>query len=290
MIDQPGIYKISAQEYHKDPVSLPSLSRSTIVDLLFKSAAHAKHSHPRLNPNFKESNDRKFDLGTAAHEILLEGGENICVIEAQDWRKKDTQEAREIALKEGKTPLLTKQYQQAVDMVSVAEKAIRECKELGITNLRNDGNSELSFIWKEEDSWCRCRPDWIAKDRKLILDYKTTDASANPANIARLIISMFYPLQAAMYSHGVNIIENTNPKFLFLFQETTEPYFCSFIGLSPELMEMGKQQFQYGLFLWRKCTRLDEWPSYPNRPCYIDAPPWALASWEQTASMLGEGE
>ena len=287
MIDQPGIYKISSQDYHKDPCPLPSLSRSTIVDLLFKSAAHAKHNHPRLNPNFKESNDRKFDLGTAAHEILLEGGENIQVIEAQDWRKKDTQEAREIALKEGKNPLLTKQYQQAVDMVSVAEKAIRECKELGITNLRIDGNSELSFIWKEEDSWCRCRPDWISQDKKIIIDLKFTDTSANPINLARHIISMGYSIQASWYSRGVEAINKISPKFIFVFIETYEPYICSFVGLSPQFLDMAKQQTDYALFVWKECLKKNDWPSYPKRICYLDPPTWALASWEQVATQIG---
>ena len=287
MIDQPGIYKISAQEYHKDPAPVPSLSRSTIVDLLSKSAAHAKHNHPRLNPNFKEDDDRKFYLGTAGHEILLEGGENICVIEANDWRKEKTQVARDVALQEGKTPLLTKQYQQAVDMVSVAEKAIRECKELGITNLRNDGESELSFVWQEDKTWLRVRPDWISKDRKLIVDYKTTDASANPSDWARMVINMGYDLQNALYVRGVDALEKTAPKFVFMVQETEEPYLCSFIGLPPEFLEMGKQKVDYGIFLWRQCMERDEWPGYPSKVCWINPPAWALSSWEARAAEIG---
>ena len=286
MIDHPGIYKISSQEYHKDPCPLPSLSRSTIVDLLFKSAAHAKHNHPRLNPNFKEDDDRKFYLGTAGHEILLEGGENICVIEANDWRKEKTQVARDVALQEGKTPLLTKQYQQAVDMVSVAEKAIRECKELGITNLRNDGESELSFVWQEDKTWLRVRPDWISKDRKLIVDYKTTDASANPSDWARMVINMGYDLQNALYVRGVDALEKTAPKFVFLVQETEEPYLCSFIGLPPEFLEMGKQKVDYGIFLWRQCMDRNEWPGYPDKVCWINPPAWALSSWEARATEI----
>ena len=287
IIDKSGVYKISAQEYHKDPCANPSLSRSVIGDLLFKSPAHAKHNHPRLNPNFKEDNDRKFDLGTAGHEILLEGSENICVIEAENWMKKDTKEAREIALKEGKSPLLTKQYQQAVDMVSAAEKAILTCTELGITNLRNDGESELSYIWQEKETWLRVRPDWIAKDRKLILDYKTTDASANPSDWARMAVNMGYDIQNSLYVRGVNAIEKTAPKFVFVVQETEEPYLCSFIGLPPEFLEMGKQKVDYGIFLWRQCMDRDEWPGYPNKVCWINPPVWALNSWESRAAEIG---
>ena len=288
MINQAGIYKISNEEYHgKGLCPKPALSRSTIHDLLFKSPAHARYNNIDLNPAYKKDNDRSFDLGKAAHEILLEGSENIQVIEAQDWRKKDTQEVREIALKEGKTPLLTKQYQRAVDMVSVAEKAIRDCKELGIANLRNDGESELSFVWQEDKTWFRVRPDWISKDRKLIVDYKSTDASANPSDWARMAVNMGYDIQNALYVRGVNVLEKTAPKFVFLVQETYEPYLCSFIALPPEFLEMGKQKVDYGIFLWRQCMDRDEWPGYPSKVCWINPPTWALSSWEAHAAEIG---
>jgi len=288
LISVPGIYKISHEEYHgKNLCPKPALSRSTIHDLLFKSPAHARYNNIDLNPAYKKDNDRSFDLGKAGHEILLEGGENIQVIEAQDWRKKDTQEAREIALKEGKSPLLTKQYQQAVDMVSVAEKAIRECKELGITNLRSDGDAELSYIWQEGETWLRVRPDWISKDRKLILDYKTTDASANPSDWTRMAVNMGYDIQTALYLRGVDALEKSTPKFVFLVQETDEPYLCSFIGLSPEFLEMGKSKVDYGIFLWRQCMDKDDWPGYPDKVCWINPPAWSLASWEARAAEIG---
>jgi len=289
LISVPGIYKISHEEYHgKNLCPKPALSRSTIHDLLFKSPAHARYNNIDLNPAYKKDNDRSFDLGKAAHEILLEGGENIQVIEAQDWRKKDTQEAREIALKEGKSPLLTKQYQQAVDMVSVAEKAIRECKELGITNLRSDGDAELSYIWQEGETWIRVRPDWISGDRKILIDYKTSDMNINPDVIARHIATMGLQIQAGLYLQGVKAIEKVDAKFIFVFQETSEPYLCSFISLTPQFLELGNQQVDYGKYLFKKCLDSNTWPGFPQRVCYIEPPAWYVASWEEIASRIGE--
>lgn len=290
MITKPGIYKISNEEYHNDPCLDPSLSRSSIGDLLFKSPAHCAFNHPRLNPNFVKENDRKFDLGTAAHAILLEGIESIHVIDAGDYRKKEVKEERENAIKEGKAVLLAEQYYRALKMVAEAGLAIGNCKELGISDLSKDGQAELSYLWKEDNAWIRARPDWISNDKKLILDYKTTEGSANPSEWARVAISNGYDIQAALYSRGVKALDAVEPKFVFVVQEAYDPFLCSFISLPPDFLAMGKQKVEYGIYLWRKYLMLDQWPGYPNKVAWIDPPAWALTSWEQRASELGEGK
>jgi hypothetical protein len=50
---------------------------------------------------------------------------------------------------------------------------------------------------------------------------------------------------------------------------------------------MAKQKVEYGKFLWEKCMALNEWPAYPNRVCYVETPPWALAQWEAKAQEMG---
>jgi len=291
MINTPGIYKISSEEYHADPAPEPSLSRSVIKDLIFRSAAHAWFNHPRLNPNYKpEEGEKKFDIGDAGHSLLLEGIDSVAVIEADDWRTKDAKEQRENARKNGLTPLLRHQYDSALEMVLRAERQIENCKELGITNLREEGKSELSYFWQEDGIWLKIRPDWISKDHKIILDYKTTSTNVNPEDIARFIVSMAYDIQDALYTRGVRAIDGIDPKFIFMFQEIEEPYLCSFIGLPPDFMEMGKSKCDYGIFLWRECLSTNKWPGYPNRVCWVDRPEWAFAAWDRRAQNIGEGQ
>jgi hypothetical protein len=288
MIDKPGVYKLTSEEYHADPTVDPSLSRSVIRDLIYKSPAHAFFKHPYLNTNFKnDDGDGKFDVGTAAHELLLEGTFNVTVVEADDWRTKAAKEARDLAKKEGKTPLLRHQYEDAIKMVESAIQQINGCPELQIESLENQGDSELSYIWQEDGLWLKVRPDWISKDKKLILDYKTTGQSANPSDIARHIVSMGYDIQNALYCRGVKAIEKTDPKFIFIFQETEEPYLCSFVGLPPDFLAMATQKVEYGIFLWGNCLSKNEWPGYPNQVAWVEPPPWALASWERTAAEIG---
>lgn len=287
MIEVPGVYKLTSEEYHKDPTVEPLLSRSVIKDLLFRSPAHAWFNHPRLNPHFKSDDGAgKFDVGLVSHDLLLEGLDRCCIIDAEDWRTKVAKEAREITRLEGKIPLLKYQYEEALVMVKAAEEQIYACKELKVTNLKTDGDSELSYIWEEEGLWLKVRPDWISKDRTLIVDYKSTGASANPSDLARHIISMGYDIQNALYVRGVKAIEKTNPAFIFIFQETDEPYLCSFVGLPPDFLAMANQKVDYGIFLWGNCLSKNEWPGYPNKVAWINTPPWALASWEYKAQEI----
>ncbi len=287
MIDKPGSYRMTNEEYHKDSCVEPSLSRSTIKDFLYECPAKGWFNHPRLNPNFKaDEGESKFDLGTAAHSLLLEGVDNVWVVEETDWRKKTAQEARELAKKEGKTALLKHQYARVFDMLIAAREQISSCKELGIKNLREDGDSELSYFWQEEDVWLKIRPDWISKDRKLILDYKTTDNSVNPDGLERHITNLGYDIQASLYSRGVKAIEGTSPKFIFVFQETSEPYFCSFVGLPPEFMALANSKVEFAIGLWRTCLAMNHWPAYPSRVAWIEPPPWALAAWERKAQEI----
>lgn len=282
-----GIHKITSEKYHKDPCMSPSLSRSIIYDILFHSPAHAWWNHPRLNPGFREKVDEKYDVGSAAHALFLEGFNAVEVIEADDWRKKGTKEQGDKARKIGKIPLLRKQWDKVEEMTLSAISDIKECTELGIDNLSTDGNSELSYIWEEKGVFLRARPDWISKDRKLIIDYKTTGNSANPHDFARQIISCGYDIQAALYTRGVRTLENIEPKFVFVVQETEKPYMCSFIGLPPEFLGMGKSKVEYGIFIWSHCMEKNEWPGYPKQVCWVDPPTWGLAQWEQVAERIG---
>ncbi len=297
MIDKPGVYKISSEEYHTDPCSTPSLSRSTIIDLLDRSPAHAWFNHSRLNPDFKKNEDeKKFDLGQACHSLLLEGIDNAEVIEVEDWRTKAAKEARDQAREKGKIPLLLHQYDQVKEMVGLAMGQIRICEELGIIDLQGDGTSEMSYVWQEEDKnatgispWLRVRPDWVSNDHKIILDYKTTGQSGNPSEIARYIINMRLDIQNALYVRGVKAIQGEEPKFIFLFQETDAPYLCSIVGLPPDFLEIAKQKVEYGIFLWQTCLAQNEWPGYPNRVAWIELPQWAFYAWEHKATELRIG-
>ena len=303
MIDNPGIYKISMEEYKADPCIEPSLSRSIIKTLLFESPAQAKYDHPRLK-DYEEIEDeeiedvKKFDIGTAAHSLILEGKDIIEIIDPQDFpgakggipkgfTTAEMKKERDRVRTQGKIPLLPKQNQRVQRMVLAAEKQIALCPELGIKNLRAEGESELTYIWKEGNTWLKTRPDWKSKDRKTTIDYKTTATSADPAQFTRRLIDGGYDIQESLYRRGGKAIDEVNTKYVFVVQETRPPYLCSFISLPPQWQEIGKQKVDYGIFLWEQCMASGIWPGYPNQVCYPDCPPWAMSQWELIAERIG---
>lgn len=285
MTYEPGCHIMPSERYHADPCPVPSLSRSVIQSLIFKTPARVYYDSERLNPAFiKEDADPKFDIGTAAHALLLEGPEGIQIIDAGDYRSGKAKEDRAAAREAGKTPLLTHQYIEVSAMVEAAKKQIAACPELKVKDLRKDGKSEQTYIWQDGDIWLRTRLDWISNDSKLIMDYKTTDKTADPNAFKPEALG--YDIQDALYSEGVEKVSGVKPQFVFVVQETYAPYFCSFIALPPQFREMGQQKVTYGKFLWDKCLKSGVWPAYPNQICYVDPSPYALAAWENRAANI----
>ena len=89
---KPGIYTMTAEEYHSDPADVPSLTASIAHIICSQSPLHAWANHPRLNPDFKREEQANWDVGTAAHALLLEGNEGVAMIDYPDWRKKEARD------------------------------------------------------------------------------------------------------------------------------------------------------------------------------------------------------
>ena len=272
---EPGIHNLSADVYHADPCVRPSLSSSIANILLTQSPAHAWLAHPRLNPAHQREVDSRFDLGSAAHTMLLERDETkVVIVEADDWRTKAAREARDAAQANGQYAILGRQYADVQKMVQAAHSYIQTTELSGIFDT---GTPEKSLVWQEGDVWCRARPDLLSADRRVCLDYKTTD-SANPDVFIRQIPRMGYDLQAFHYSHGLEAIGD-DAEFVLLAQEIQEPYSCSLIGLSNAYKEIARLKWERALNIWRQCMETNRWPAYPTGICYAEPSSYQLAEY-----------
>src|SRR5262245_32462306 len=102
-----GIYQIDLDAYIRDPAPAPSLSASVANVLLTKSAFHAMHAHPRLNPDWEPESTELTELGTIVHAILLENDRSRLVVAPfDDWRTKAAREMRDEARAQGRIPVL----------------------------------------------------------------------------------------------------------------------------------------------------------------------------------------
>jgi hypothetical protein len=283
MITTPGIYDLPAALYHADCCPEPSLSSSIAKMLCFDSAAHAAYAHPRLNPAAVDEDAEHFDIGTAAHALLLEGQQNIAVIDAKDWRTNAAKAAREAARAKGKTPLLAARWADVQAMVGAARAQLDRHKDGG-AGMFTSGKPEQTLVWLEQltgdplaNVWCRARLDWLRLGA--IDDYKSTSASANPETWTRTMFQAGFDLQAAWYLRGLRTLTGFEDAiFRYAVQETYPPYALSVIALGPDAMVLAEKKCLYALEAWRTSVKTGDWVGYPRRTCYA-ALPMAHEAW-----------
>lgn len=289
--------KVPMAEYVRDSFALgppraPSLSSSVAHLLLTRSPAHARVAHPGVNPVWVEKERTAFDLGSAAHAVLLEDNRAaLVVVDAPTWQTKAAKEARAVARADAKVPVLAHQAADIEMMVTEAKAAMARC-----FDLRDLGPllAEQTILWQQPDppgygpTWCRCRPDWITEDHAVILSYKTT-GNAHPDAFARLVDAMGYDVQAAFELAGVRASTGVAAKYVWMAQETEPPYAVSFVGLTPDLADLGDHKRRVAVGRWAECLRTGSWPGYPDRICWIEALPWARARWLEYLGEHGDG-
>lgn len=280
MITEPGIYDaVAASRYHADPAPKPSLTKSIAHLLCTRSPAHAFAAHPQLNPDRKRVDAHKFDVGTAAHAMLLEGRDIVQVLGFDSWRTKDSQDARRAARKAGKIPLLEKDWEQVNAMV---DAAVRQIAARHVSPpLLTKGKPERTLIWQDIGGvWCRARPDWLRDDYTAIDDLKTTSGSADPAQWARTRLwDIGADLQAAMYVRGVYRLTGVRPAFRLIIVETEPPYALSVISLAPDAYDLAVRKLDYALVKWQQCLESGEWPGYPTEIAYAELPGYLESQW-----------
>jgi len=283
-ITKAGIYPdLSMSDYIKDPCPDPSLSKGVIIDLVERSPLHAHHNHPRLGGNVDAGSNRA-DIGSAAHALLLGGEESIVTVDADNYRTKAAQQLRDGARASGRIPILAKDRMYLDEMVGIAREKLEGY---------GAGKTEQTLIWDEDGDpviWGRGRTDWIADDRRLIIDYKT----ANNADPIRWIKSAMLPggydIQAAWYLRGLKNLEGPKSRdFLFLVQEIDPPYAVSVVGIGPELAELSNRKIEAGIRLWREAIKTKHWRGYADLTHWAEAPQYMLWDWENRAAAYGEG-
>jgi hypothetical protein len=281
-INKPGVYEISEERYHQDPVITPSLSRSIAHLLLERSPLHAWTAHPRLNPNYISQDERKFDLGKAAHLAMLGDNKEFAIIQADSFKTFAAQRARKMALAAGQVPVLERDFKRVNAMVQAGRAQLARHEECFSAFI--DGKPEQTLIWTEEvdgiEVWCRAMLDWLPDERVRFPDYKSTQGSAHPDMWPAMAYREGMDLQCAFYRRGIRkVLGVDDPIFDFVVQECDPPYALCVISLSPGAIDLADRKIDEALSVWAWCMKRDQWPGYPSRVCYVDPPVWAEKSW-----------
>lgn len=272
----PGVHALRPDAYHLDPCPKPSLSASIAKLLIEASPRHAWHAHPRLNPGHEPEEATQFDIGSAAHTLLLRDERALTVIAADSYRTKEAKALRDAARLAGSIPILEKHYD---DVRRMADAARTQLAAHEASDAFTDGKPEQTLIHEDAGTWFRSMLDWLPAKGSIFYDYKSTGGSASPELWRRSIFDRGYDVQAAFYRRMIRAVLGgvQEPRFRFVIQETTPPYCLSVIALAPDAVDLAERKVDEAIRIWRWCMERDSWPGYPAHVCYVDAPPWQEA-------------
>lgn len=287
------IERLPIAEYGADRIPgcpQPTLNSSLANRLLERSEFHAWWKHP-MNPEHKPMVASDImNLGSAAHLFLMEPEriDDVVPVPYDDWRTNAAKGMRDDALAAGKIPLLTADADRAVLMASRADIALQLSPDL-------DGLgqtvSELTYWWREtrvntagieRECFLRARPDMVSQDGAIIISYKTTGQIAEPDAYMKTLLNAGHELQAAFEISAVEAVERVHVQhYVWLVQETEEPFACSLIGMSPQLRHLGMVRMDEAVLRWGECLASDYYPGYPSRIAYPEVPAWRMREIEE---------
>jgi hypothetical protein len=140
------------------------------------------------------------------------------------------------------------------------------------------GKAETTHMWTDAATGlqCKCRPDWLTDDGRLLVDLKTTE-NASPREFGRSIATWRYHVQASWYLDGIEQATGTRPEqFLFLCVEKKAPYAVAVYAADAEMIAAGAQAAARDLNVLATCKAAGAWPGYSDQIEPISLPPWML--------------
>ncbi|MEV0616097.1 PD-(D/E)XK nuclease-like domain-containing protein [Nonomuraea sp. NPDC050404] len=270
-VSEAGLYDMPDELYHLDPVEGGSLSSSGARKLL-PPHCPAIYKHERDNPPAPK---KQFDLGHAAHKLVLGSGPELVRIDAERWDTKKVKEAVATVRADGGIPLKPGEYQQVHDMAD----AIRRHRIASALFDPEHGQPEQTLIWQDRPTgvWRRARLDWLpnrSDGRLIIPDYKTSH-SADPGAIARTVYQFGYYQQADWYMDGGETLGlGEDPAFLFVVQAKDAPYLITVVELTRSAIHIGRERNRQALEVYAECTAAGHWPGYSDDIELISLPGW----------------
>lgn len=274
VITKPGVYPdLTADQYHADPVPGGSLSSSGARRLLPPSCPALY----RWEQDTPQPPKAEFELGHAAHKLVLGTGPELAVIDVNDWRTKAAQQKRREARERGAVPLKRSEHEQVQAMAS-ALAAHPVASALFGEGL---GEPEQSLFWRDPQAgiWRRARLDWLPSPRPgrmVIPDYKTA-AAVDEDSIAKAVENHGYHQQAAWYLDGARALRLAeDAAFVFVFQAKDPPYLVHVVELDSLALRIGAAKNRRAIDTYRECRETGRWPGFADREITsIPLPAWA---------------
>ena len=262
------------RRYLDDPCEQPSVTSSIVRAMIDSAPAKVRLGVPRLNRDFQETHATRFDIGTAAHALLVGGGNALEILDYDSYRTDDAKDDRDTAYANDRTPLLAKNYDRVVDMVDAGRPQFLQNPIMAEVLPDPKLLSEATVVWRERGVTCRCRPDWFAPQFAAVVHYKTVGVSLVPDQLARYASSMGWDLIAAHYGAGIKLLTGVEPHQVFAVQSVKPPYLATVVELDLPFVETATAVRETVLATWGRCLATGRWPGHTARTVTLECPAW----------------
>ncbi|MEU0133364.1 PD-(D/E)XK nuclease-like domain-containing protein [Streptomyces sp. NPDC006296] len=266
----PGLYPdLSMAAYHADRTSLSSSGARRLL----APSCPALFRHEQDNP---QPPKKTFDLGNAAHRLVLGEGPDLVRIDADEWRSAAVKAEVADVRAAGGVPLKPAEYEQVQAMADV----IRRHPVASALFAPESGRPEVSVFWEDGPSGVtrRARFDWLPNPRAgrlIIPDYKTC-RSAEPTALARAVDEYGYHCQDDWYrvaARAAGLADD--PAMVFVCQEKAAPYLVTVIEVDAAARRIGAAKNRRAIETFARCTETGYWPGYSDDITYLSLPVWA---------------
>lgn len=273
--------------YHADPCETPSLSSSTLADMIESTEIEAKLNNQRLNPNHKPDEDTDAsELGTIAHDFILRGERGTYeVAPFDDWRKKEAQDMKKSIQSRGLIALNRTTEERIIPAVKAMKKALYEQLDAhhDYPGIMRIGKSELSLFAHDGDIWNRARVDWWEESKgfeDVIVDYKTTGLGFDQWEKQQLWGDNAKYLQDLHYRRVRQLLTSAPSRFIFVVQRTKEPFLIRVIEIDQSCRDEMQRRYEWGRKKFINCLKTGVFAGEFPRTFQSSPPPWVVQRWE----------
>jgi len=262
---------VPAEVYHADRSSISSSGLRALLD----PSCPAQFKYDRDQPPAPK---KTFDLGHAAHKLVLGEGPDLEVVEGARWDTKAAKAHVAEIRERGGVPLKQPEF----DQVQAMAAALRAHPLAGPLLAPGTGLAEQSLYWTDPGTGVRCRvrPDWLKQlpGLTLCVDYKSC-ADASPQAVSRAIRDRSYHQQDAFYIDGITaVLAPEQVRFIFVFQSKTAPYLITVRELTQQDRDIGRARNDRALRIYAECESTGIWPDWTGTVTEI--PQIGMPSWD----------
>lgn len=144
-----------------------------------------------------------------------------------------------------------------------------------VEGLFRGGQTEVSAYGNLDGVFCRARCDYMKADHGMLVDLKTTQ-DARPDEFIRSAYKYKYHIQAAYYLDMFTLVTGIKfDKFVFACVESTGDHGVQVYVADPDFIKRGREEYQKGLQIYRKCLKTNQWPGYEQQILNLTLPRWA---------------